>query len=73
MSVRVRETQGMVLAKPRFSQDQTDLARDRDRALIAIGMQGSGRVIADLELSLDTRSAAAGVHCTTVEVTVTAP
>lgn len=69
--MRVRDIDGAVQVSPPVARSRTNLKAGRKRSAIAIGMQGTGSVEADLEIGLDSRTAVAGTYCTTVNIVVT--
>lgn len=70
--MRVRNVAGRVQVSPPVARARTNIDARREVSAIAIGMQGTGSVEADLEIGLDRRTAVAGTYCTTVNIIVTA-
>lgn len=72
LAATVTRKVGQLVASPNRSVDQSDIVNDDRDAAVAIGIQGNGKLSVNLEVGIDDANAAAGKHCATVVMTVTA-
>lgn len=73
ISAHVTAVKGSIAATPSSDRDQTDIASNDRQASIDVQLQGTGKVDLDMHVELSDIHAAAGTHCSTVALTITAP
>jgi len=71
LAATVTSQNGKIAVSPRRVIDRTNLSGGDDTAAIAMGVQGNGKAEIKLEVGIDEQGAAAGLHQTTVILTVT--
>ncbi|TWT76441.1 hypothetical protein CA13_69350 [Planctomycetes bacterium CA13] len=73
LSARVKSQKGPIKISPSAIIDSTNLRSGDEQASINLFAQGAGRASIELQVGIDQQHAAAGTHCTTVILSVTAP
>ncbi|MFK8113658.1 MAG: hypothetical protein AB8B91_15760 [Rubripirellula sp.] len=71
LSATLTQKVGQLSVSPERAVDHTDVDNGDERAAVAMGIQGNGKLQIDLEVGINDDNAVAGKHCATVTLTVT--